>query len=69
MGLEQIYYLTELIASVAVIVTLVFVAKEVRQNTSMMRVNSSQAWTDLHFQLAGPIALDRELAERWISGG
>ena len=69
MNLEQIYYASELIASVAVIATLIYVAKEVRQNTSAMRANSSQAWTELNFQLATPVALDREVAERWIEGG
>ncbi len=69
MGLEQFYYISELIAAVAVIASLIYIAREVRQNTAMMRVNASQAWTDFNFRLSGPIATDREVAECWTQGG
>ena len=35
--LQEIYYITEMIVGVAVIISIVFVAVELRQNTYMMR--------------------------------
>ena len=68
MTLEQLYYLAELVGTLAVIASLIYVAREVRQNTAMMRANASQSWTDLNFQLSGPVAENRELAECWVKG-
>jgi hypothetical protein len=41
MTLEQIAFIGEIIASIAVIASLVYVARRVGQNTAMMRVNAA----------------------------
>ncbi len=59
----------EVMGLVFVVGSLIFVGFQVRQNTAIMRVNASQAWTDFNFRLSGSIVEDREVAERWTSGG
>ena len=66
--LEEVALILELIASVAVIGSLIYLAREVSQNTEMMRVGASQSWTDMNFDLSGPAALDREVGELWVKG-
>ena len=68
MELEQLAYLGELIASIAVVVSLIYVARQVGQNTQAMRINSEAMWSNVSLQLAQPLALDRSAAEWWISG-
>ncbi len=66
---EAVIAISESLGLVVVIGSLIYVGFQVRQNTAMMRVNASQAWTDFNFQLSGPIAVDREVAECWTRGG
>ena len=61
MTLQQFAYLGEIIAAIAVVASLIYVARQLGQNTAMMQVNAVQAWIELNFQLAGPIAAHREL--------
>ncbi len=68
MTLEQLAYLGEVIAAIAVIASLVYVARELRQNTNAMRVNNADNFVDFNFRLNTPIATDREFAEVWVKG-
>jgi hypothetical protein len=66
--LEQTYYVGELIGVVVVILSLLFVAKEIRQNTNQLRIGASNAWVDLQMQLSSGLAENREVAELWVRG-
>jgi len=68
MTLEQYAYFADIIASVAVIGSLLYVAREVRQNTNAMRVSNADNYTDFYFKLCTPVATDREFAELWVKG-
>ena len=68
MTLEQWAYLAEITASIAVIASLVYVARELHQNTNAMRVNNADNFVDFNFRLNTPIATDREFAEVWTKG-
>ena len=68
MTLEQIAYLAEIIASVAVIASLIYVAKQLGQNTAMMRVAASSERVQRDFELGESLIDSREIAEFWLKG-
>ena len=68
MTLEQYAQIGEVVASIAVIASLLYVARQMQQNTDMMRVSTAQHFVDFNMRLCGPIAADRELAELWVKG-
>jgi len=68
MTLEQYAQIGEVIASIAVIASLLYVARQMQQNTDMMRVSNAEHFVDFNMRLCGPIAGDREFAELWVKG-
>jgi len=68
MSLEQLAYLADIVASVAVIGSLVYVARELRQNTNAIRVSNADNYTDFYFKLNTPVATDRQFADLWAKG-
>lgn len=61
--LEQAYYIGELIATVAVITSLIYVAIQIRQNTSIIKLNAAQ---NLSHELREALSLlvsDSELSD------
>lgn len=68
MTLQELASVADIVASVAVIGSLIYLARQVSQNTETMRVNASQAWTNLNFDLSNPVATDRVVAELWVKG-
>ena len=61
--LEQAYYISELVASLAVIMSLIYVAIQIRQNTHTVKLNSAQ---NLSHELRESLALlasDSELSD------
>jgi len=69
MTLEQFAYLAQIVAAVAVIASLIYVARELRQNTNAMRINNADTFVDFNLRLNTPFAMDREFAELWVKGG
>ena len=69
MTLEQYAQIGEIIAAVAVIASLIYVAQQLHQNTDMMRVGNAQHFVDFNISLVGPIVANRELADLWVKGG
>ena len=69
MTLEQYAQIGEIIAAIAVIASLIYVAQQLHQNTDMMRVGNAQHFVDFNISLVGPIVANRELADLWIKGG
>jgi hypothetical protein len=68
MSLEQLSYLAQVVGSVAVILSLVFVGLQVRQNTAALQRNEHNStmaqWTVIRMAIAG----DRDIAELMTAG-
>lgn len=68
MSLEQIFYITQIVASVGVLLSMVFIGLQIRQNTSALyrnEHNSTMAqWTVIRMA----VAEHRELAEFMTAG-
>ena len=68
MALEQYAYLADIIAAIAVIASLIYLARELRQNTNAIRVSSSDNFVEFNFKLNSAVAMNREFAELWMKG-
>jgi len=68
MTLEQLAYVGEIGASIGVIVSLIYVARQLRQSAEMMRATASSGRVERDFQIVSPIVDNRELAEMWEKG-
>ena len=65
MSFEQLSYLAQIVASIGVVVSLVFVGLQIRQNTGALQHNSTtEQWTVIR----QAIAQNREIAELMTSG-
>ncbi len=69
MSLEQVYYIGSLIGVVAVIGSLLFVARQIRLNTHQMRVNASAEWVELQMNLLNGFVENRDVAAIWVKSG
>jgi hypothetical protein len=69
MTLEQLAYLGQIAAAIAVIASLIYVARQLRQNTNAMIVSNADNFVNFNFQLNTPFALNREFAELWVKAG
>ena len=68
MTLEQFAYLGEIFAALSVVLSLIYVARQLGQNTAMMRVAAASEAVERDFQMVAPIVQSRELAEVWMKG-
>ena len=68
MNLEQLSYVGDLVAALGVIVSLVYLARQVHGNTEAMRANSESLWSTINVNLSAGVALDRAAAEWWAAG-
>ena len=68
MSIEQISYLAQIVASVGVIVSLVFVGLQIRQNTGALQRNEHNSTMEQWTVLRQAIAQNREVAELMTSG-
>jgi hypothetical protein len=66
--LEQMYYMGELIGVIAVIASLIYVGKQLRQNTETMRVNAAHTYVEWFNEMLSRVMNNREVAELWIKG-
>jgi hypothetical protein len=69
MNITELGAIGELVGGVAVLVTFVYLALQVKQGNEIARDSASQQWTAFNFTLAGDVVDDRALAEIWIRGG
>jgi len=69
MTLEQYAYLGDIVASIAVVATLLYVARQIGQTTDQMRVSASSERINRDFDITGMLAGNRELAGVWMTGG
>ncbi|MCA6073811.1 hypothetical protein [Fulvivirga sedimenti] len=63
MNLEDIVLISELIASIAVVITLVYLAKQVRQNTRVNRAAARHSLSEFALELT---KFRAEHADRWV---
>ena len=68
MSIEQISALAQIVASVGVIVSLVFVGLQIRQNTGALQRNEHNSTMEQWTVLRQAIAQNREVAELMTSG-
>ena len=68
MALEQLAYLAQIIGVGLVVASLVYVGRQLRQNTETMRQNAAGYYLNLQDRLCGEVANSRELAECWLKG-
>ncbi len=69
MTLEQWAFVGQIGAAIAVIVSLIYVARQVKQNTNAMLVGNAQSLVELNNRLNTPFSMDREFAELWLKAG
>lgn len=69
MPLEQLAYFAEIIGVGAVVVSLIYVGRQLRQNTEMLRVGAAGSWVGLTERLTSEITTSREVAEYWLKAG
>ena len=68
MGIEQVYYLTEIVAVIVLVISVFYLAVQVKQNTDLARVNTAAGWVNWNTDMGTPIATDRVFAECWFAG-
>jgi len=68
MTLEQYAYLGEILASLGVVASLIYVARQLGQNTAMMRVAAASESVERDFEIVAPLLQSQELAEVWLKG-
>ncbi len=69
MTLEQFAYLGEILAAVAVVASLIYVARQLGQNTAIMRANASHERVQRDKELSSAVSGSQEFAELWAKGG
>jgi hypothetical protein len=68
MTLEDLADIAQIVASFGVIVSLIYLARQVVQNTRMMRASVSNDRVARDFDLSGALYNNREFAELWWKG-
>src|SRR5882757_11469851 len=68
MSFEQISYLAQIVASVAVVASLVFVGLQIKQNTRALQRNEHNSTMEQWTVLRQAIAQNREIAELMTAG-
>jgi hypothetical protein len=68
MTLEDLADIAQIVASFGVIVSLIYLARQVVQNTRMMRASVSNDRVARDFDLSGALCNNREFAELWWKG-
>jgi len=68
MTLEQYASLGEIFAALSVVASLIYVARQLAQNTAMMRVAASSEGVERDSEIVAPIIQSQELAELWMKG-
>lgn len=69
MTLQDIGSIGELIAAIATVITLVYLAIQIRHGTEVVRNTQSQEFVRWRVDLLAPAITDREMTALWIKGG
>lgn len=65
MTLEEIYYISQIVAVVGIFASLIFVGVQLRQNTKALKASSHHAVTDSFNAINNMMANDPAFARRW----
>jgi len=68
MTLEQVAAVAEIVGVILVVASLVYVARQLRQNTEMMRANASDQRAQRDAELNFKVSDSQEFAEIWLKG-
>jgi hypothetical protein len=68
MTLAQLADLADVIGVLLLVASLVYVARQLRQNTEMMRAAASSGRVERDYQLVSPMIDSRQIAELWGKG-
>jgi hypothetical protein len=68
MTIEHYAAIGEIIASVAVVASLIYVARQLNQTNTMMRVAAVSERLEKDYELVLPMIESREVAEIWVKG-
>ncbi len=68
MNLEQISNWAEIIEAVVIIVSLIYLALQVQQNTRMTRATAAQAQVDAYSSVIAPLVQSKDAALAWYRG-
>ena len=68
MSFEQISYLAQIVASIGVVVSLIFLASQIKHNTAALQRNEHNSTMEQWTVLRQAIAQNREIAELMTSG-
>lgn len=69
MSIEQYAYLGEIVAAVAVIASLIYVARQLAQTATTMRVSGASERLERDYEIVLPLIENREFAEIWLKAG
>jgi hypothetical protein len=69
MTLEDLSYLADIVGVGLIVASLVYVGRQLKQNTEIMRQNAAGYYLNLQEKLCGEVANNRNLAECWLKGG
>ena len=67
MELEQIYFLSEIVATIAVVASLVYVGVQLRQNTKTVRVAAGQTHVDAYDRLISKLVDNEQTMKAWVN--
>ena len=68
MSIQDIGAIGELLAAIATLITLIYLATQIRQNTRGMQMGQSQEFIRWNTELVEPLVTERDLAELWQNG-
>lgn len=66
--LEQAYYIAELAGVVLIIFSLIYVGKQLKQNTCATKAAASQAFVQMYNTFTSDLAMSQEIATIWHKG-
>ena len=66
--LEQFAHLADIVGVIVLIASLIYVAQQVRQNTSMMRSAAASGYVELDFNVSNSMIENRDVGEIWVKG-
>ena len=59
----------EFIGAIGVVVTLIYLATQIRQNTNALRMNAASERLERDYDIVLPVIESREFAQLWLKGG
>ena len=68
MSLEQFYFVSQIVASVALVTSLIFVGFQLRQNTNSMKISAAQTHATNYQHIVSVIVGSGEMARIWRLG-